>query len=234
MRDSEDIEREKRVAAAAAAELVEDGMLLGLGTGSTAAYLLEPLAARKLNIRCVATSPSTAQAARAMGIDVVSFAGLEGPASLDMVIDGADQVDPSGWLIKGGGGAHTREKAVAAATDRFIVIVSANKLVDRLSPPVPLELAEFGLAGTLARLGSVDLRGVTVAQMGLVKLRDASHSPDGGVIADYMTPFEDPHDMAEWLSEMPGVVEHGLFPSSMVSEVIVGRGDDAERIPVAH
>jgi ribose 5-phosphate isomerase A len=234
LRDSEDIEREKRVAAAAAAELVEDGMLLGLGTGSTAAYLLEPLAARKLNIRCVATSPSTAQAARAMGIDVVSFAGLEGPASLDMVIDGADQVDPSGWLIKGGGGAHTREKAVAAATDRFIVIVSANKLVDRLSPPVPLELAEFGLAGTLARLGSVDLRGVTVAQMGLVKLRDASHSPDGGVIADYMTPFEDPHDMAEWLSEMPGVVEHGLFPSSMVSEVIVGRGDDAERIPVAH
>jgi ribose 5-phosphate isomerase A len=232
--DTEDIEREKRVAAAAAAELVEDGMLVGLGTGSTAAYLLEPLAARKLHIRCVATSPSTAQAARAMGIDVVSFAGLEGPATLDMVIDGADQVDPSGWLIKGGGGAHTREKAVAAATDRFVVIVSANKLVDRLTPPVPLELAEFGLAGTLARLGSVDLRGVTVAQMGLVKLRDASHSPDGGVIADYMTPFEDPHEMAEWLSEMPGVVEHGLFPPSMVSEVIVGRGDEVEHIAVPH
>ncbi len=230
----EDVEREKQVAAAAAAELVQDGMIVGLGTGTTAAYLLEPLAARKLDIRCVATSPSTGQAARAMGIDVVSFAGLEAPAQLDMVIDGADQVDPSGWLIKGGGGAHTREKAVAAATDRFVVIVSANKLVDRLSPPIPLELAEFGLSGTLARLGGVELRGLTIAQVGLVKLRDASHSPDGGVIADFMTPFEDPHEMAEWLSEMPGVVEHGLFPPSMVSEIVVGRGDEAERIPVAH
>ncbi|HYB29081.1 MAG TPA: ribose 5-phosphate isomerase A [Solirubrobacteraceae bacterium] len=228
------MEREKRRAAEAAVELVQDGMIIGLGTGSTAAYLLEPLAARKVDIRCVATSPSTAQAARAMGIDVVSFAGLEGPTRLDMVIDGADQVDPSGWLIKGGGGAHTREKAVAATTDRFVVIVSANKLVERLTPPVPLELAEFGLAGTLARLGGVELRGATVAQMGLVKLRDASHSPDGGVIADFMTPFEDPRKLAEFLSEMPGVVEHGLFPPSMVSEVLVGRGKQVERIPVAH
>jgi ribose 5-phosphate isomerase A len=209
-------------------------MTIGLGTGSTAAYLLAPLAARKLDIRCVATSPSTAQAARAMGIDVVSFAGLESPARLDMTIDGADQVDPSGWLIKGGGGAHTREKSVAAAADRFVVIVSENKLVDRLTPPVPLELAEFGLAGTLARLGGVELRGVTVAQVGLVKLRDASHSPDGGVIADYMTRFEDPNQLAEWLSEMPGVVEHGLFPPSMVSDVLVGRGEQVEQIAVAH
>ncbi|HTX08921.1 MAG TPA: ribose 5-phosphate isomerase A [Solirubrobacteraceae bacterium] len=234
MSATDQVEREKRIAAEAAAELVQDGMLVGLGTGSTAAYLLGPLAARKLDIRCVATSPSTAQAARAMGIDVVSFAGLEAPAQLDIVIDGADQVDPSGWLIKGGGGAHTREKAVAAATDRFVVIVSANKLVQRLTPPVPLELAEFGLAGTLARLAGAELRGMTVAQVGLVKVRDASHSPDGGVIADYMTPFEDPHQLAEWLSEMPGIVEHGLFPPSMVSEVVVGRDDGVERIPVAH
>jgi ribose 5-phosphate isomerase A len=234
---TEDVEREKQIAAAAAAELVEDGMTVGLGTGTTAAYLLAPLAARNLDIRCVATSPSTAQAARTMGIDVVSFTGLEGPPRLDMTIDGADQVDPSGWLIKGGGGAHTREKAVAAAADRFVVIVSANKLVDRLTPPVPLELADFGLASTLARLGAVDsveLRGVTVARMGLVKLRDATHSPDGGVIADYMTPFEDPHELAAWLSEMPGVVEHGLFPPSMVSEVVVGRDDGVQRIPVGH
>jgi ribose 5-phosphate isomerase A len=232
--ETEEIEREKRVAAEAAAELVEDGMLVGLGTGSTAAYLLGPLAARELDIRCVATSPSTAQAARALGIDVVSFTGLEGPERLDIVIDGADQVDPSGWLIKGGGGAHTREKAVAAATDRFVVIVSANKMVERLTPPIPLELAEFGLAGTLARLAGAELRGMTVATVGLVKLRDASHSPDGGVIADYMTPFEDPRQLAEWLSEMPGIVEHGLFPPSMVSEVVVGRGDGIERISVAH
>jgi ribose 5-phosphate isomerase A len=214
-------------------ELVQDGMMVGLGTGTTAAYLLPPLAERKLDIRCVATSPSTGQAARLMGIDVVSFTGLEAPPRIDITIDGADQVDPSGWLIKGGGGAHTREKAVAAATERFIVIVSANKLVDRLTPPVPLELAEFGLSATLARLGGVELRGATVARVGLVKLRDATHSPDGGVIADYMTPFADPHMLATWLSEMPGVVEHGLFPPTMVSEVLVGRGEQVERIPVS-
>jgi ribose 5-phosphate isomerase A len=215
-----DIEREKQVAAEAAAQLVEDGMTVGLGTGSTAAYLLPPLAARKLHIRCVATSPGTAQAAQALGIAVVSFAGLEAPARLDMTIDGADEVDPAGWLVKGGGGAHTREKAVAAASDRFVVIVSANKLVDRLTPPIPLELSEFGLAGTIARLGSV-------------VLRDVTHSPDGGVIADYTGSFDDPAALASWLSAMPGVVEHGLFPPSMVAEVLVGRGEEVKRIAVA-
>jgi ribose 5-phosphate isomerase A len=217
---ADDIEREKRRAAEAAAELVENGMTVGLGTGSTAAYLLPPLAARKLSIRCVATSPATSQAAQALGIEVVSFVGLEAPARLDVTIDGADEVDPVGWLVKGGGGAHTREKAVAAATDRFIVIVSANKLVDALTPPIPLELAEFGLAATLARLGSV-------------RLRDVTHSPDGGVIADYTGPVEDPRALATWLSEMPGVVEHGLFAPEMVAEVVVGRGTDVERIPVS-
>jgi ribose 5-phosphate isomerase A len=216
---TEDTEREKRGAAEAAAELVQDGMTVGLGTGSTAAYLLPSLAARKLDIRCVATSPSTSQAAQALGIEVVSFAGLEAPARLDVTIDGADEVDPSGWLIKGGGGAHTREKAVAAASERFIVIVSANKMVDRLTPPIPLELAEFGLAATLARLGSV-------------RLRDVTHSPDGGVIADYTGSFGDPADLAAWLSAMPGVVEHGLFAPEMVAEVLVGHRDEVERIPV--
>lgn len=220
MSATEDIEREKRRAAEAAADLVEDGMTVGLGTGSTAAYLLPPLAARKLDIRCVATSPSTSQAAQALGIEVVSFVGPEAPAHLDVTIDGADEVDPSGWLVKGGGGAHTREKAVAGASARFIVIVSANKLVDALTPPIPLELAEFGLAATLARLGSV-------------RLRDVTHSPDGGVIADYTGSFDDPAALASRLSAMPGVVEHGLFPPHMVSEVLVGRGDRVERIPVA-
>jgi ribose 5-phosphate isomerase A len=218
--DHAEIEREKQRAAQAAAELVQDGMLVGLGTGSTAAYLLPPLAARKLDIRCVATSPATAQAAQALGIDVLSFAGLESPARLDMTIDGADEVDPAGWLVKGGGGAHTREKAVAAASDRFVVIVSANKLVDRLTPPIPLELAEFGLGATLARLGTV-------------QLRDITHSPDGGVIADYTGPVDDPRALAAWLSEMPGVIEHGLFPPEMVAEVLVGRGEEVERIAVA-
>ncbi len=220
MSAGEQIEREKRLAAEAAAELVEDGMWVGLGSGSTAAYLLAPLAARRISIRCVATSPATSQAAQAIGIEVVSFAGLEAPARLDVAIDGADEVDPAGWLVKGGGGAHTREKAVAAASARFIVIVSANKLVDRLTPPVPLELSEFGLAGTLARLGSV-------------RLRNLAHSPDGGVIADYTGDFDDPGALAAWLSATPGVVEHGLFPPAMVAEVLVGRGDGVKRIAVA-
>jgi ribose 5-phosphate isomerase A len=146
----------------------------------------------------------------------VSFGGLEAPSRLDMTIDGADQVDPAGWLVKGGGAAHTREKAVAAAADRFIVIVSSNKVVDRLSPPIPLELAEFGLASTLARLGSV-------------RLREVSRSPDGGVIADYLAEFDDPEELATWLSTQPGVVEHGLFPASMVAEVLIGRGQEVER-----
>jgi ribose 5-phosphate isomerase A len=192
-------------------------MTVGLGSGSTAAYLLAPLAARRLDLRCVATSPASMDAARALGMNIVSFAGLDAPSRIDITIDGADEVDPAGWLIKGGGAAHTREKAVAAATDRFIVIVSSNKLVPRLTPPVPLELAEFGLAATFARVQPARLRAVP-------------RSPDGGVIADHTGAFDDPQALATWLSAEPGVVEHGLFPPSMVSEVLIGRGDGVERM----
>ena len=212
-------EREKRAAAEAAVELIESGMTVGLGTGSTAHYLVAPLAARKIDVRCVATSPATAWEAKRLGLEVVEFTGLDAPAHLDITIDGADQVAPWGWLVKGGGGAHTREKAVAAAASRFVVIVSSNKLVDELSPPIPLELAEFGLASTLARLGKV-------------RLRDAPRSPDGGVIADYFGAFDDPEELSTRLSASPGVVEHGLFPPSMVADVVVGRGDGTERITV--
>jgi ribose 5-phosphate isomerase A len=211
------IEREKQLVAETAAQVVQDGMMVGLGSGSTSAHLLAPLAARMLDITCVATSPAIFQMAQSLGIRVVPFDGLYAPARLDVTIDGADEVDPDGWLVKGGGAAHTREKAVAAAADRFIVIVSHNKMVERITPPIPLELAEFGLAATLARLGPV-------------RLRDVPRSPDGGVIADYVGEFDDSHTLATWLSEMPGVVEHGLFPASMVSEVLIGRGEQVERM----
>ena len=217
MAPAEEIEPEKQLAAQAAAQLVQDGMTVGLGTGSTAAYLLPALAERRLEIRCVATSPATMQAARRLGIEVVEFSGLEAPARLDLTIDGADQVAPSGWLVKGGGAAHTREKAVAAAAERFVVIVSANKLVAELTPPIPLELADFGLAATLARLAPVALRGVP-------------RSPDGGVIADYMGPVGDPSELATRLSASVGVVEHGLFDAAMVAEVLIGRGHEVERM----
>jgi ribose 5-phosphate isomerase A len=208
-------DREKQLAAEAAAELVENGMRVGLGTGSTVAYLLPALARRRLEVRCVATSLSTEQTARELGLRVESFAGKDAVERLDIAIDGADQVAPDGWLVKGGGAAHTREKAVAAAADRFVVIASSEKLVDRLSPPVPLELLEFGLAATLERLGEV-------------RLRDVARSPDGGVISDYTGEFDDPAELAAQLSMTVGVVEHGLFPPAIVADVIVGRGDHVE------
>jgi ribose 5-phosphate isomerase A len=205
---------EKRVAAEAAAELVEDGTKVGLGTGSTVAFLLPALAARNLSIHCVATSPATEQRARELGIDVGPFQGVD---RLDVAIDGADQVTPDGWLIKGGGGAHFREKIVAAAADRFIVIGDSSKPVDALSPPVPLELAKFGLAATMREIGEVELR-------------DVPESPDGGLIADYRGPVGDPAEVAAWLASIPGVVEHGLFPPRLVDEVFVGRGESADRL----
>src|SRR6266581_557287 len=119
-----ELDREKRLAAEAAALLVEEGMTVGLGTGSTVAHLLPALAGRGLDLRCVATSPQTEERGRA----------------LELAIDGADQITRAGWLVKGGGGAHTREKVVVAASDRFVVIASHDKLVEEIAPPVPLEL----------------------------------------------------------------------------------------------
>jgi ribose 5-phosphate isomerase A len=206
---------EKRIAAEAAAELIEDGMTVGLGTGSTVAFLLPAIAARGLSgIRCVATSVATEQQARELGIPVEEFSELE---RLDIAIDGTDQVTPDGWLIKGGGGAHLREKIVAAAAERFVVISDSSKPVEALSEPVPLELFAFGLRSTLARLGSE------------VELRDVPRSPDGGFIADYRGEVDDPAALAARLAADPGVAAHGLFPPDMVSEVLVGAGGTVER-----
>jgi len=207
-------EDEKRLAAEAAAELVEDGMTVGLGTGSTVAELLPAIARRGLTgLRCVATSVATEEQARGLGLPVEEFSDLE---RLDIAIDGTDQVTPDGWLIKGGGGAHLREKIVAAAADRFIVISDSSKPVDVLTGPVPLELFAYGLASTLARLG------------GDVELRDAPHSPDDGVIADYGSEIGDPAELAARLEADPGVAAHGLFPPDLVSDVFVARGSDVE------
>jgi ribose 5-phosphate isomerase A len=202
-------EGEKRAAAEAAAELIEDGMAVGLGTGSTVEYLLPALATRGLSIRCVATSPATERAARELGLQVEAFDRLEG---LDIAIDGADQVSPDGWLIKGGGGAHLREKIVAAAAERFVVVVDSGKPVDELSPPVPLELSSFGVRATLHALGAT-------------QLREVPPSPDGGLIADYLGPLGDPVALAARLAATPGVAEHGLFQPELVTDVLVGRGE---------
>ena len=202
---------EKRAAAEEAARLVSDGMVVGLGTGTTVAFLIPALAGR--DIRCVATSKATEDAARMAGFQLDPFETLE---RLDIAVDGADQIDPTGWVVKGGGAAHTREKIVAGAADRFVVIASSDKLVEKLAPPVPLELLPFGVAATLRALGHAELRGVP-------------RSPDGGLIADYLGPVDDPADLAAELASTPGVVEHGLFPPELVSEVLVGRDGGVER-----
>jgi ribose 5-phosphate isomerase A len=207
------LEREKQLAAEAAAALVEDGMTVGLGTGSTAARFVRALAARKLGVRCVATSPATEREALALGLEVEPFDRLR---KLDLAVDGADQVAADGWVVKGGGGAHTREKIAAAAATRFVVVVSSDKLVERVEAPIPLELLSFGASATLAALADA-------------RLRDAPPSPDGGLLADWTGPVDDPAALAAHLAAVPGVVEHGLFPPELVSEVLVGRRDGVER-----
>jgi ribose 5-phosphate isomerase A len=212
--DDGEVARHKRAAARAAAELIEDGMQVGLGTGTTVAYLLPAIAERGLaGLRCAATSPATEQAALALGLTVQPLDEL-GP--LDIAIDGADQIDADGWLVKGGGGAHTREKIVASAARRFVVIVSAEKAVRELAPPVPLELLAFGVRHTLARLGDARLRGTAL-------------SPDGGLIADYLGPIGEPGELAARLSATAGVLEHGLFAPDMVSLMLIAGEHGVER-----
>lgn len=206
------IEREKRAAAEEAAALVEDGMTVGLGTGSTVAYFLPALAARKLDVVCVATSPRTEAAARRHGLGIRDFDLLE---RLDLAVDGADQVSPSGWLLKGAGGAHTREKIVAAAAERFVVVVSSDKLVEELAPPIPLEILAFGASATLSHVAPALLRGLPP-------------SPDGGLIADYLGPLGDPAALAARFAAEPGIVGHGLFAPDLVDDVLVATGQAVE------
>ena len=208
------IEREKQVAAEAAAALVKNGMTVGLGTGSTVAYLLPALAKRSLDVVCAATSPATEHAARELGLRIEDISSID---RFDIAIDGADQVTPDGWLVKGGGGAHTREKVVAGAADRFVVIVDSSKPVPALHSPIPLELLSFGLRATMRHVAPASLRDIPL-------------SPDGGVIADYHGPVGDPAALAARLSSTPGVVAHGLFPPQMVAMVLVGRGESVDRI----
>jgi ribose 5-phosphate isomerase A len=208
-----DLISEKRAAASAAALLVRDATVVGLGTGSTVAYLLEALAARSelRGVRYVATSPATEAAGRALGLAVEAFAGHD---RFDLAIDGADQIAPDGWLVKGGGAAHTREKIVAATAERFVVIADSTKLVDVVRAPIPVELLGFGLASTLRRIDGIAVR------------PGVPRSPDGGVIADYTGPVEDPEELAARLAAVPGVVEHGLFPPAMVSMALVAQGSE--------
>lgn len=200
------VEKAKQAAAEEAADLVRDGMRVGLGTGSTVAYLLPALARRKLKLRCVATSPATERAATGLGLLVEPFEALD---RLDLAIDGADQIAQDGWLVKGGGGAHTREKIVAAAAERFVVIASPEKRATAVRPPVPFEALAFGLGATLRALAPAELRAGAIG-------------PDGGLIGDSSAAFDDPRVRAGELDAIPGLLGHGLFAPELVSTVIIG------------
>jgi ribose 5-phosphate isomerase A len=208
-------------AARAAAELVPDGAIVGLGTGTTVAHLLPVLAERAGGHVFVATSASTEKLASDLGIPVEHFDRI---THLDVAIDGADEITTEGWLIKGGGGAHVREKIVAANSGRFIVIGSARKEVTRLGRAVPVEVLAFGAAATLQ-----DLR-----RFGQVVLRSSEPTLNGGLVADVHARLHDPRILAEQLDMLPGVLGHGLFGPELVDDIIVGREDGVVHRTIDH
>jgi ribose 5-phosphate isomerase A len=199
-------ERDKQLAAEAAVDEVQDGMLVGLGTGSTAAFAIAAIGrrvAQGLQVRAVATSVASAEQARGLGIPVLDFADV---AAVDLTIDGADEIDAALVTVKGAGGAMLREKAVAAASARMLVIADGSKRVERLgAAKLPVEVLPFARSFVTARLGElfdrVELRG------------DGGYRTDNGnLVADcHDAQVSDPHSLAAALQAIPGVVGHGLF-----------------------
>lgn len=214
-RDVAAVEEAKRAAGIHAAGYVTDGMRVGLGTGSTVHHTIVALGERQPEIVCTATSLRTHDLATSLGLQVVPPDDL---GHLDIAIDGADEVDPALNLIKGGGGAHTREKVVATMADRFIVVVDDSKLVDRLGPfGLPLEVLDFAPAVVAA---AVEALGATS-----VRTRDG-RSDNGNLIMDAdFGEITDPVALAAALAAVPGLVEHGIFAGSMVERVVVAGGD---------
>jgi ribose 5-phosphate isomerase A len=223
------IDKAKFVAAKRAADLVEDGMRVGLGTGSTAAWLVrclgEMVREQGLNFTAVPTSTRTAELAREMGIRVIS---LDEAKWLDLTIDGADEFDADLNLIKGGGGALLQEKIVATASDQMVVIADAGKEVETLGAfPLPAEVISFGWQTTQAlieeTLVSMDVLGRTAT------LRMNGDAPfvtdEGNYILDlHLKRIGNCRQLAMVLNQIPGVVENGLF-IDICDTVIIGYGD---------
>ena len=223
------IDKAKFVAAKRAADFIEDGMRVGLGTGSTAAWLVrcigEMVRDDGLRIKGVPTSTRTAQLAREVGIEVIS---LDEARWLDLTIDGADEFDNDLNLIKGGGGALLQEKIVATASDRMIVIADIGKEVESLGAfPLPVEMIPFGWRTTQAlieeTLVSMDVLGrqATLRMNGDVPFV----TDEGNHILDlHLKRIGNPREVAMVLNQMPGVVENGLF-IDICDTVVIGYGD---------
>jgi len=204
----------KRQAAERAAADVKSGMKIGIGTGSTAEHLVRALGrmvGEGLDIVGVPTSERTADLARELG---VPLATLEDVPELDLTIDGADEIDPALNLIKGGGGAHLREKIVAAASKRMVVIADHTKLVSCLGKfPLPIEVVPFGLSATRAAIQDVMSNFGLSGQLVLRGGEDHPFVTDGGhyILDAHLQAIPDVGALAAALAAIPGVVEHGLF-----------------------
>jgi ribose 5-phosphate isomerase A len=219
---------QKMTAGMAAADLVEPGMIVGLGTGSTAAWFVKALAARKLDIKGVPTSDGTADLARELGMTVV---GLDDVKRVDLTVDGADEIGPGLSLIKGGGAALLREKLVWEASNRCVVIADAAKQVKSLGKfPLPIEVVRFGHIHTGQRLADIaaefDLPPPRLrkSERGLV-ITDC-----GNLIYDMASGRIDaPAALAEALKSVTGVVDHGLF-LDLADEALIGTDDGVVRL----
>lgn len=217
--------------ATAAVELVNDGMLVGLGSGSTASYAIEALGKKVregLNVRAVAASVSSEVLARRHGITIID---LSEDDVIDLAIDGADEVDTKGNLIKGGGGSLLREKILAYSSKRFHVMVDESKVVDRLGRfHIPVEIVPFCSALTLKMIRDVPCEPVIRERDGRPFITD-----NGNLIADCkFNVIEDPSSLDVKLKMIPGVVETGLFWASFVTSIFVGyRNGSVKEIAVS-
>ena len=225
-----DNQQQAKIAAGrAVSELVADGMILGVGTGSTAAEAIRAIGRRvreeNLSVRGVPTSFVSEQLARANGITVVSLDEVD---SIDLAFDGADEVDPRLNLIKGRGGAQSREKVVANAARQFYVLVDESKIVQQLGTnfPVPIEFVPMAL-GPLKRL-IVALGGRPELRMG--KAKDGPVVSDQGlwILDAYFDGIEDAYELNRSLSDEPGILDHGLF-LDLATHVLVGQASGAVR-----
>ena len=223
------VEDQKRAAGKAAAALVEDGMTVGLGTGSTAAFFVEALAARRLKLKCVATSEATASLAKSLDMTVVD---LDDAGVIDLTVDGADEIGPGLCLIKGAGAALLREKLVWEASRRCITIAEEAK---RQGPfgrgPLPVEVVAFGHAGTAARLAAATAKlGMTVTPVLRVTADAPVKTDNGNLIYDLTCgAIPDPHALAASLKAITGVVEHGLF-LGLATEALIGTDAGVETL----
>ncbi len=211
----------KQIAAEKAVESIEDGMIVGLGTGSTAYWAIQKIGERVrdgLNIQAVASSTISEDLANELGIPVIPFADVE---TIDLTIDGADEVDANLQLTKGGGGALLREKLLAANSRRFIVIVDESKVVDTLGVfPLPVEIVPFAHELTVRKLQSLGCE-LTIRQKDGVNFI----TDNGNLIADCrFGSITDPVTLHTQLNLIPGVVENGLFVG-LTSQLIVGHSD---------